>query len=165
MVCKSYSVSVCSVIQLCPTLGNPLDCSPPESSICGIFQARILEWVDIPFSGRFSWFRDWTCISCIGRWILYHRATWEAPFFMLLNLYSSLSSTLLSENYCNDKYNIFVIIYNINEQYNIEQNKQTKKVTYMFSPHSLSTLPQKQLNSVGKNTIGRLITYKNSCYE
>ena len=38
------------VTQLCPTLCNPVDCSPPGSSIHGILQARILEWVAIPFS-------------------------------------------------------------------------------------------------------------------
>ena len=38
------------VAQLCPTLCNPMDCSPPGSSIHGILPARILEWVAIPFS-------------------------------------------------------------------------------------------------------------------
>ena len=36
------------------------------------FQARILEWIAISSSRRSSRLRDWTCISCIGRWILYH---------------------------------------------------------------------------------------------
>ena len=40
----------CSVSQLCLTLCNPLDCGPPGSSILGILQAGILEWVTIPFS-------------------------------------------------------------------------------------------------------------------
>ena len=41
------------VAQLCLTLCNPMDyCSPPGSSVHGILQARILEWVAIPFSGR-----------------------------------------------------------------------------------------------------------------
>ena len=38
------------VVQLCPTLCDPMDCSPPGSSVHGIFQARILEWVAISFS-------------------------------------------------------------------------------------------------------------------
>ena len=50
----------------------------PGSSIHGIFQARILEWVAISFSWRSFQSRDWTCVSCIGRRILYHRAIWEA---------------------------------------------------------------------------------------
>ena len=38
------------VAQLCPTLSDPMDCSPPVSSIHGIFQARVLEWAAIAFS-------------------------------------------------------------------------------------------------------------------
>ena len=38
------------VTQLCPTLRNPMDCSLPGSSPCGIFQARVLEWGAIAFS-------------------------------------------------------------------------------------------------------------------
>ena len=40
------------VAQLCPTLSDPMDCSLPGSSIHGIFQARVLEWVAIAFSNR-----------------------------------------------------------------------------------------------------------------
>ena len=38
------------VAQLCPTLSDPMDCSPPGSSVHGIFQARVLEWGAIAFS-------------------------------------------------------------------------------------------------------------------
>ena len=55
-----------------------MDCSLPGSSVHEIFQARILEWVAISFSGGSSWPRVRTRISCIGRWILYHWATREA---------------------------------------------------------------------------------------
>ena len=41
----------CPVAQSCLTLGNPPDCSSPGSSVHGIFQARIPEWVDISYSG------------------------------------------------------------------------------------------------------------------
>ena len=67
-------------VQLCPILCNPMDCGPPESSVHGIFQARILEWVVISSSRGSSWPRDRTrasWVSCIGRRILYHYATWE----------------------------------------------------------------------------------------
>ena len=67
--------------QSCPTLRDPMDCSPPGSSVREIFQERVLEPVAMPFSRGSSRPRDQThvfCISCIGRWILYHRATWEA---------------------------------------------------------------------------------------
>ena len=52
------------VAQLCPILCNPMDCSPPGSSVLGIFQARILEWVAISFSRESSQPRDWTQVSC-----------------------------------------------------------------------------------------------------
>ena len=42
------------VTQLCPTLSDPMDCSPPGSSMHGIFQARVLECVAIAFSGAIS---------------------------------------------------------------------------------------------------------------
>ena len=40
------------VAQSCPTLSDPMDCSPPGSSVHGIFQARVLEWGAIAFSER-----------------------------------------------------------------------------------------------------------------
>ena len=58
-----------------------MDCSPPGSSVHGIFQARILEWLAIFFSRESSWPRDRTHISYvtwIGRQVLYHWTTWEA---------------------------------------------------------------------------------------
>ena len=57
---------VCSVAQWCPTLCNSMDYSPPGSSVQGISQARILEWVAISFSTEFSQTRDWTHISCLA---------------------------------------------------------------------------------------------------
>ena len=39
-------------LQSCPTLSDPMDCSPPVSSIHGIFQARVLEWGAIAFSDK-----------------------------------------------------------------------------------------------------------------
>ena len=59
-----------------------MDCSPPGFSAHGILQARTLEWVSISFSRGSSQPRYQTpisCVSCIGRWILYHCATWEGP--------------------------------------------------------------------------------------
>ena len=49
----------------CLTLCDPTDCSLPGSSVHGIFQARVLEWVAISFSRGSSRPRDWTCVSCI----------------------------------------------------------------------------------------------------
>ena len=59
------------VAQSCPTLCDPTDCSLPASSIHGIFQARILEWVAIRFFRGSSQPRDRTQVSCItGRFFL-----------------------------------------------------------------------------------------------
>ena len=50
-VCVCMYVCVCVLVaQLCPILCDPMDCSPPGSSVHGIHQARILEWVAMPFS-------------------------------------------------------------------------------------------------------------------
>ena len=69
--------SVC--VLRCPAVSDscsPMDCSPPGSSVHGILQARILEWVAISFSTRLSQSSDQihvTCLSYIGRRILYHQ--------------------------------------------------------------------------------------------
>ena len=68
----------CLVAQSCPTLCNSVDCSPPGSSVHGLLQARTLEWVAISFSRRSSCLRDWTRVSCIDRWVLYHWAIKDA---------------------------------------------------------------------------------------
>ena len=63
--CFCYYVSVL-VAQLCPTLCYPMDCSPPASSVHVILQAKIQEWVAIPFSRGSSWPRDQTQVSRIA---------------------------------------------------------------------------------------------------
>ena len=60
--------------QSCLTLCDPMDYSLPISSVLGIFQARILEWVAISCSRGSSPPRDQTHVSCIGRQIPYHCA-------------------------------------------------------------------------------------------
>ena len=60
-----WKESESEVAQSCPTLFNPMDCSLPRSSIHGIFQARVLEWVVISFSRGSSRPRDWTQVSRI----------------------------------------------------------------------------------------------------
>ena len=72
----------CNSISMCVSLfkhsvvsgsfENPMDCSPPGASGHGISQARILEWVAPSFSRGSSQLKDRTCVSCIGRQILYH---------------------------------------------------------------------------------------------
>ena len=62
------------LLQSCPTLCNSMDRRLPGYSVHGIFPARILEWVAMPSHKGSSWPRDQThitCVSCIGRWVLY----------------------------------------------------------------------------------------------
>ena len=57
------------------------DCSPPGSSVHGVLQARILEWIAIPCSRGSSRPRDWTWVSCIKRQILYHLSPQRSPTY------------------------------------------------------------------------------------
>ena len=70
----------CLIAKSCSTLWDPIDCSPPGSSVHGISQARILEWVTLSFSRRSSQPKEWTHISYIGRWVPYHWATSSVQF-------------------------------------------------------------------------------------
>ena len=59
-------MACCSFAQLCSTLCSPMDYSLPGSSVHGIFQAKILEWVAMPSSRGSSQLRDGTQVSCIA---------------------------------------------------------------------------------------------------
>ena len=73
-----WEVKWSEVTQSCPTLCDPVDCSLPSSSVHGILQAKILEWVAISFSRGSSRPRDWTRVSCIGGRLFNLWATREA---------------------------------------------------------------------------------------
>ena len=83
MTLKTESMHA-QLLHSCLTLCNPMDGNPmslPDSSVHGILQARILEWVAIFSSRGSSQPRDRThisCVSCVGRRMLYHCATWGA---------------------------------------------------------------------------------------
>ena len=76
----SYMSMCPQSLQSWPTLCNPMDYILPDSSVHGILQARILEWVAVPSTRGSSPPRDQTHVSCIGGCVLYHWATWETPF-------------------------------------------------------------------------------------
>ena len=77
----SYVLDKCVLVaQLWPTLCNPMDCSPSGSSVHGILQARILEWVAIPFSRQSPWLRAQTLVSCIVVRFFNVWTTREAPY-------------------------------------------------------------------------------------
>ena len=92
--------SVCA--QSCPILCDPMGCSPPVSSVHGVSQTRILEWVVISFSMGSSPPRAWTWVSCIGRQILLplhylgsgREHQWGQPTSALLSLCKEVLSLL-----------------------------------------------------------------------
>ena len=94
-------------LQSCPTLFDLMDCSSPGSSLLGIFQARILEWVVMLSSRVASQPRDQTWVSyvsSIGRWVLYHYPhLWslELPWYLLISILwnTSLPNILAAENH------------------------------------------------------------------
>ena len=61
---KGYAWVCAKSLQLCPTLCDTMDCSLPGSSVHGILQARILEWIAMLSARGPSWPRDWTPVSC-----------------------------------------------------------------------------------------------------
>ena len=74
-----------SRVRLC----NPMDCGSPCSSVCGIFQARVLEWVAISFSRESSPPRDQTRVSCIaGR----RFTVWTTGKIIQLEVYKRISN-------------------------------------------------------------------------
>ena len=101
-------VCVCvytQLLQWCPALCDPMDHSLPGSSLNGMLRARILEWVATPFSRRSSQSRDQirvSFISCIGRQILYHCTTWEAPksIYLYIEIYIYMCPTLCDPMDC-----------------------------------------------------------------
>ena len=83
------------VAQSCPTLCDPMDCSPPASSVRGILQARILAWVAMSSSRASSQPRDGTQVSCIaGRfftiWVIGEAHNHNYEFVIFLAKFFSL---------------------------------------------------------------------------
>ena len=73
----------------CVQLWDPMNCSPPGSSVHGILQARILEWVAIFFSRGFSWPKDQTHVlsPALAGGFFTTSTTWEAPHTLVVALY------------------------------------------------------------------------------
>ena len=80
-----HCVNFCCARYVASVMSNPcdpMDCSPPGSSVHGILQARTLEWVVIPFSRGSSWPRDQNCASndsCKDNWVLNHERHLGGP--------------------------------------------------------------------------------------
>ena len=75
---------LCLVAQSCPTVYDPMDCSPPGSSVHGILQAGILEWVAMPSARGSSQPRDGSQVSCIAGGFFTIWATRESLVISLL---------------------------------------------------------------------------------
>ena len=73
----NYVHAVCQLLHSCLTLCDPMDCSPPGSSVHGILQARILEWVAMPSSRRSSQPRAWIHVSSSFWWFQMFLGLWE----------------------------------------------------------------------------------------
>ena len=94
---KKYGNYIVCVTSSCPTLCDPMDWSPPGSSVHGILQARLLEWVAIPFCRGSSWPRDRTWDSCTAGRFFTHWATrevqkWYWPLWTTFHQTSSWST-------------------------------------------------------------------------
>ena len=87
---------VISVAKACVTLCDPMDSSPPGSSVHEISQTRILEWVAISFPRGSCQPRDWTCVSCTGKQNLYHWAYYMVDAFIIFFL--QLSKLKIKDN-------------------------------------------------------------------
>ena len=74
---------------------NCMDCNPPDSSIHGISQARILEWVAISFSRGSSWPKDWTQVSCLTG-----EAQVEKTLLLIQQFFYFNSMKILNIRYC-----------------------------------------------------------------
>ena len=96
-----HRVSACLAISVVSNSLWPYGpCSPPGSSVHGIPQARILEWVAMPSSRGSSWSRDQTCIShvsCIGRLVLYYWHHLGSPKYRV----NTNKATKLKVTFCN----------------------------------------------------------------
>ena len=95
-------ICVCACVHtqalwLCLTLCGPTYCSPPHFSVHGILQARIMEWVAVPFTRESSWPRCQTnisCISCIGR-VFFTTGTPGKPKYLNVSMLMLMFSQIL----------------------------------------------------------------------
>ena len=121
LLCFLLVTEVCMITQLWLFL-------TPWTVAHGISQARVLDWAAIPFSRESSWPRDQTHVSCIGKWILYHWATWEALLITIVTMHSMIpfilrltcpvgrdTNTSISHPYCIHKVFHFVNFLNFVE--------------------------------------------------
>ena len=105
-----------SSVRLC----DPMDYSPAGSSVHGILQIRILEWVAIPFSKGFSWPRDQTWVSCIAGGLFTTWATREALYYDIMSKVS----------YSNYVWNQLKIMRHSQEKTNRQKKKKSTELAW-----------------------------------
>ena len=86
----SLSFSICKMIIIFKRVAVIIRINLPGSSVRGIFQARTLEWVAIPFFRGSSQPGDWTQVTCIAGRFFYHLSHWRSPI-----LVTALSTKLM----------------------------------------------------------------------
>ena len=109
------------VTQSCPILRDPMDFSPPRSSVHEIFQARILEWVAMSFSRGFSQPRDWTRVSCIAGRFFSNWATREVYTVEVTNRFKGFG---LIDKVCEE---LWMVVHDIVEEAEIKTISKKKK--------------------------------------
>ena len=117
MLMLSMKVKV-KVTQSCPTLCDHMDCSLPGSSAHGILQAKILQWVAIPFSRVSSQPRDRTQVSHIAGGFFTIWATGEAMFSIHIDiiLFNIYMVSIFSEMICSYMFILRKIILNLKSE-------------------------------------------------
>ena len=110
---KSKSLHICTLC-VCSVVSDsvtPMDCSPPGSSVHGILQAGMLEWVAISSSKGSSWPRDQTCvccISCLGQARSVRLSQWESPLYkycdefcyLNINFKGQIKPSVIERHFC-----------------------------------------------------------------
>ena len=114
-----FFTCVCMCTQSCLTPCNPMDYSPPGSSVHGIFQAGIWDWVTISYSRGSSQLRDGTSsfyVSCFGRQILYQ---WRKLVFTLFHYPFGSPIQTAHVNFSPDHFYSFTYIYLMRQKFGL----------------------------------------------
>ena len=121
-------IAGCSVAQL--SLCGPMDCSPPGSSIHGILQARILEWVATYYSRASSQPKDWTHVFCIADRFFTTRTNWEAQKIaecLLIEKPEYITRFVKFNSFSSDKYLLTSCLINVTFT---NEETETQNVNY-----------------------------------
>ena len=154
------------VAQVCLILCNPLDCNPPGSSVCGILQTRILEWVAIPFSGGSYQPSDQTCVSCIaGRFL----TDWDLETFINSLVLSLL--LLLTDGHRKVEADFYLMLGGISLRSSgflcLDSDNSGHDFPWIYSMKNQEAFTQKRDFLFGfssKNTFARYLTQRCFCW-